>query len=97
MGFLFEADLDILQETLMKNVPAKPQANAKAAAAAYKSVIGEDFPNPYLHDRLYNTPEDEKGETVAFQFVEPKEPGRESNKAYWQEHRQQMKPEKKQR
>ncbi|MBK6903081.1 MAG: 2-oxoacid:acceptor oxidoreductase family protein [Saprospirales bacterium] len=71
IGYLFEADLDVLQETIRGNVPSKPQANAKAAVTAYNSVLGEALPNPYLHDRLHN-PGDE--ETGAYQYSEQTEP-----------------------
>ena len=74
MGFLFEADLSVLLETIKENVPAKPDANANAAALAYHSVVGEDFPNTYLHRRLHHLPEDELEESVPFRFVEPPEP-----------------------
>ena len=74
MGFLFEADLDILLQTVSENVPSKPQANAKAAALAYESVVGTEFPNDYLHRRLYNPPEEEPEDAAPYQFVERPEP-----------------------
>ncbi|MCK6691339.1 MAG: FAD-dependent oxidoreductase, partial [Thermoanaerobaculia bacterium] len=74
MGFLFEADLEILLETLKENVPAKPRENADAAAAAYRSVVGEEFPNNYLLQRLHNPPEEDLKEAEPFRFVSPPEP-----------------------
>ncbi len=74
MGYLFEADPDVLLETIRENVPAKPQANADAAAVAYKSVVGEEFPNDFLHQRLHNPPEEELSDEAPFRFTEQPEP-----------------------
>lgn len=65
IGYIFEADTEVLQATIRKNVPAKPEANAKAAMTAYHSVRGGKFPNAYLHDRLHSGTEEEM-EAVSF-------------------------------
>lgn len=67
IGYIFEADIDIVQAIIKKNVPAKPEANAKAAKAAYQSVVGDNFPNAYLHDRM-NSGTEEETEEVAFEW-----------------------------
>ena len=72
IGYLFEADLDILQQTVRKNVPAKPDANAKAAKVAFESVVGDEFPNSYLHERMHAVGGEEA--PVTFDFKENGEP-----------------------
>lgn len=74
MGFLFEVDLDILLNTLKENVPAKPRENTGAAAMAYHSVEGDDFPNTYLLHQLHNPPEEDLKESEPFRYVAPPEP-----------------------
>ncbi|MBK6931721.1 MAG: 2-oxoacid:acceptor oxidoreductase family protein [Saprospirales bacterium] len=74
MGYLFEADLEVLLETVRANVPAKPEANANAAALAYHQVVGDDFPNAFLQRRLHQAPEAETDGETPFRFVETPEP-----------------------
>jgi 2-oxoacid:acceptor oxidoreductase gamma subunit (pyruvate/2-ketoisovalerate family)/2-oxoacid:acceptor oxidoreductase delta subunit (pyruvate/2-ketoisovalerate family) len=71
IGYLFEADLDILLKTVSENVPSKPEANARSAEAAYRSVVGENFPNIYLQNRLHSPTEEE---AVQFEMVAEKPP-----------------------
>jgi len=83
MGFLFEADLEILMETIRKNVPAKPQANAKAAEAAFKSVVGEFFPNPFLRERLNSNTEELDGKALKFKTEDLAEPTAGIDAPFW--------------
>ena len=62
ISWLFDADTAIMQQIIRENVPAKPDANAQGALAAYRSVIGEPFPNLFLRERLNAT--EEEAETV---------------------------------
>lgn len=49
---LIGADMEPALEAVRENVPAKPEANADAAAAAYDAVHGPDMPDAFLLKRL---------------------------------------------
>ena len=49
---LVGADMEIALEAVRENVPAKPEANADAAAAAYDAVCGPHMPDAFLLERL---------------------------------------------
>ncbi|MCB0637465.1 MAG: FAD-dependent oxidoreductase, partial [Lewinella sp.] len=53
---IFEADLRTGQAIVKTNVPAKPDANARAVQLAYEQVIGVDMPNEALRHRLLDPP-----------------------------------------
>jgi 2-oxoacid:acceptor oxidoreductase gamma subunit (pyruvate/2-ketoisovalerate family)/2-oxoacid:acceptor oxidoreductase delta subunit (pyruvate/2-ketoisovalerate family) len=73
IGYIFEGDIDIIQKNIRLNVPAKPEANAEAAKVAYHSVVGDNFPNPYLLERLQSGTEEEE-EAIVFEGNNDEEP-----------------------
>ena len=55
---LLDADIEITKEIVKKNVPSKPDANAKSAEIAYNNVIGLDGNEKFLLENLNNVDDD---------------------------------------
>ncbi|MCB0560587.1 MAG: 2-oxoacid:acceptor oxidoreductase family protein [Lewinellaceae bacterium] len=53
---IFEVSLEIVQQAIKENVPAKPEANMEAAAQALRSVSGPNGRNQYLIEALHAKP-----------------------------------------
>ncbi|MCO6476961.1 MAG: 2-oxoacid:acceptor oxidoreductase family protein [Phaeodactylibacter sp.] len=54
---IFEVSLELVQETIRDNVPAKPEANMEAAARALRSVNGANGRNRFLIEALHAQPQ----------------------------------------
>ncbi|MCB0548102.1 MAG: 2-oxoacid:acceptor oxidoreductase family protein [Phaeodactylibacter sp.] len=70
---IFEVSLELVQEAIRANVPAKPEANMEAAARALRSVSGANGRNPFLIESLHAQPEKENRKVEDLSFDIPAE------------------------
>ena len=62
---IFDIDLELAQQIVRENVPAKPEANAKSAALAHEQVSGSEISSDYLLQMLHE-PVPENGNGFVF-------------------------------
>ncbi|MCB0599005.1 MAG: 2-oxoacid:acceptor oxidoreductase family protein, partial [Phaeodactylibacter sp.] len=70
---IFEVSLDVIQEAIRENVPAKPEANMEAAAKALRSVNGANGRNQFLIESLHALPQRASKKVADLKFDIPPE------------------------
>lgn len=70
---IFEVSLDVIQEAIRENVPAKPEANMEAAAKALRSVNGANGRNQFLIESLHALPQRARKKVADLKFDIPPE------------------------